>query len=154
MTSSPASITRSPGSACGRAPFGPEATIGAKETVSAPSSRIRVSIQTATSRSLRPISPRPSSSSSTASVSAAEAAIAAISAASLERRSGSTTASASTSSAPSPSASSIRRSSRTLVVRGSKPIRPVRCSESASISCRFACSSSKPSGSSLRTRSA
>ncbi len=52
-TSSPRPISRSPGSACGRAPLGPAATIAGKEG-SAPSSRIRASAARATSRSVRP----------------------------------------------------------------------------------------------------
>ena len=41
-TSSPEPISRSPGSACGSAPFSPAATIGGNEG-SAPSSRMRAS---------------------------------------------------------------------------------------------------------------
>ncbi len=52
-TRSPAAISRSPGSACGRAPLGPAATIAGNDG-SAPSSRIRASAARATSRSLRP----------------------------------------------------------------------------------------------------
>ena len=56
-TSSPLPISRSPGSACGRAPFSPAAMIGGKEG-SAPSSRILASQARATSRSVRPARPR------------------------------------------------------------------------------------------------
>ena len=49
-TSSPRPISRSPGSACGRAPLGPAATIAGNEG-SPPSSRIRASAARATSRS-------------------------------------------------------------------------------------------------------
>ena len=56
-TSSPVPISRSPGSACGRAPFSPAAMIGGKDG-SAPSSRIRASQARATSRSVRPARPR------------------------------------------------------------------------------------------------
>ena len=55
-TSSPEPISRSPGSACGSAPFSAVATIGGNEG-SAPSSRIRASTARATSLSVRPTSP-------------------------------------------------------------------------------------------------
>ena len=67
-TSSPRPISRSPGSACGRAPLGPAATIAGKDG-SPPSSRIRASAARATSRSVRPARPRSTLQSQTSSAS-------------------------------------------------------------------------------------
>ena len=124
-TSSPRPISRSPGSACGRAPLGPAATIVGKEG-SAPCSRIRASAARATSSSLRPARPRSSDQRQISSASSAAAAIAASSASSLTRRSFSTVPPAPSSSTPSGSFSSRRFSVRTAMWSSSKPILPLR----------------------------
>ena len=59
-TYSPAAIVRSPGTACGSAPFSPAATIEVNEGSSAPSSLIFASAASATSRSVLPARPRSS----------------------------------------------------------------------------------------------
>ncbi len=74
-TSSPSLTSCSPGSACGRAPFGPEATIAGKDG-SPPSSRIRASVARAMSRSLRPPRPRSRLQRQTSSAISEAAAIA------------------------------------------------------------------------------
>ena len=122
-TSSPVPISRSPGSACGRAPFSPAAMIGGKEG-SAPSSRILASQARATSRSVRPARPRSIVQRKTPSASSEAAAIRSISSGSFTARSCSTRSPAGTRSTPSPSAASSRASCRTLSLASSKPTLP------------------------------
>ena len=104
-TSSPAPISRSPGSACGRAPFSPAAMIGGKEG-SAPSSRILASQARATSLSVCPASPRSIVQRKTPSASSDAAAIRSISSGSFTARSLSTRSPAGTRSTSSPTAAS------------------------------------------------
>ena len=122
-TSSPRPISRAPGSACGRAPLGPAATIAGKDG-SPPSSRIRASAARATSRSLRPARPRSTLQVQTSSASFEASSIAASSPSSLTRRSPSTAPPAGTASTPSASFSFSFASVRTAMWSSSKPTRP------------------------------
>ena len=91
-TVSPARSSRSPGWWCGRAALGPEATIGVKETSSAPSSWIAGTIHHATSASVLPTTLSSASLARTRSTTCAARRIASSSPGSLTARSTSGTA--------------------------------------------------------------
>ena len=137
VTSVPGPITSSRGSACGRAPAVPEATIESNDGPSAPASWNRSSTRHATSRSVRPISPSSAIPSYTPSSTAAARRTAAISSASLTARSASTTPDCGVSSTPDSSSASrpVPGDRQVALLEAERP-RRARSSRAASASSR------------------